>query len=647
MAIQLVADRSIVRPEGRVKLDVKNLNKTRDYVVIFRAGGQGDFRSLAGRPVLSVVDSSGVPVTAIEGKGDSMSILWNATGLAATSVPVEMVVYDRAAITAFTPTAISTLLNSGTPLRSPLTSSVDVTDRRDSVSVRLSRAGADSSPMQALQTAIRTSTDAISWTNYSRFMDSVLCGLPDDPDEARRIREARDKVKPRLRLPFPDTDAYRQLKVATEVFMMLNCGVDFERDAAGDGWFDRLTQEQIDEEGRRYGRRINGSDEIARLWEDLLNGGGTLRGSSPNRTILYLSLIRKKLGASTSAPRTIDRTTNALEILQSEESAVVCEDILLDKLTHPCFLELIWSYWHEEGMLVQSINTIAWRFQNRRAPGVRDSLALLEIDPLRPLNNFIWGYIQDEQHRLTPVRRTYEYDHHYGVTVLGRSMPPVRGADSRTRFIEAFHNLLYLGAIFFKEDDDTTIIADGFPLLNALKEVHLLLTQGAHNQYGDLPWTARQEMLMEEWLLARPEFAEFLPRRTMVDYTEEWMDSVETMKMLQGWSTASILHFRDLGVFGEKILLGIRFAAWPSIIDPLEAANWARYWRSEIQGYTHAYRAATGVDLTERPDPTMPALLLQQRFQAPLVARPRPVIGAGSRRAIPARAVSGWGRENE
>jgi hypothetical protein len=646
MAIKLQADHSIVRPDGRVKFDVVNLAKTKDYVAVFRSGGLGDFRSLAGRPALSVADASGVPVTAIEGKGDSLSILWNATGLTGTSVPVEMRVYDRSAIAAFTPAEISKLLATGAPLRSPLTSPIDVTDRRDNVQVRLTRAGADSSPLQALQSAIRTSTDAISWSNYTRFMDSVLCGLPDDPEEAKRIRDARDKVKPRLRLPFPDTDAYRQLKVATEVFLMLNCGVDFEPDRNGEGWFDRLTQAEIDEEGRRYGRRINGSEEIGRLWEDLLNGGGTLRGSSPNRTILYLALIRKKLGASTSAPRTINRS-NALEVLQTEETAVVCEDILLDKLTHPCFLELIWNYWHEEGMLVQSINTIAWRFQNRRAPGIRDSLALLEIDPLRPLNNFIWGYIQDEQHRLTPVRRSYEYDHHYGVSVLGRSMPQVRGADSRTRFIEAFHNLLYLCAIFFKEDDDTTIIADGFPLLNGLKEVHLLLTQGAHNQYGDLPWTARQEMLMEEWLLARPEFAEFLPRRTMVDYTEEWMDSVETMKMIQGWSTASILHFRDLGVFGEKILLGIRFAAWPSIIDPLDSANWARYWRSEIQGYTHAYRAATGVDLTERPDPTMPALLLQQRFQTPLISRPRPVYAAASRRSLPARANASWGRENE
>jgi hypothetical protein len=29
-----------------------------------------------------------------------------------------------------------------------------------------------------------------------------------------------------------------------------------------------------------------------------------------------------------------------------------------------------------------------------------------------------------------------------------------------------------------------------------------------------------------------------------------------------------------------------------------QGANWARFWRTEIQGYLHAYRAVTGVDLT-------------------------------------------------
>ena len=46
------------------------------------------------------------------------------------------------------------------------------------------------------------------------------------------------------------------------------------------------------------------------------------------------------------------------------------------------------------------------------------------------------------------------------------------------------------------------------------------------------------------------------------------------------------------------------------------AKNWARSWRPEIQGYLHAYRAVTGMDLTnaEMVDHTMPAIHLQKRL---------------------------------
>jgi hypothetical protein len=134
-------------------------------------------------------------------------------------------------------------------------------------------------------------------------------------------------------------------------------------------------------------------------------------------------------------------------------------------------------------------------------------------------------------------------------------------------------------------------------LLNALKEVHLILSEGMHNQYGDLPWTARIEMLMQQWLLARPEFREFLPMRTMVAYPETWMSRVDAMKNLQGWTDTSIIQFNNLAIFGEKLLLSIRFHNWSEINDRNEAANWGKYWRSEIQGYIHAYRTITGVDL--------------------------------------------------
>ena len=249
-------------------------------------------------------------------------------------------------------------------------------------------------------------------------------------------------------------------------------------------------------------------------------------------------------------------------------------------------------------MLVQTMNALSKRFQNVRNRGDYDPLAMVEIDPLRPLNNLLWGEIQDEHHRLTVVRRAYEYDHHYGLTLYGKAVPTVRGADSRSKFLEAFHNLLHLTSIFFKEDDDTTVIADGFPLLNALREVHFLLAEGAHNQFGDLPSTARQEMLIQQWILARPEFREFLPTRIMVAYPEPWMDRVDAMKKLQGWTDISVREFNALGKFGEQILLSIRFGAWSTVSDSVQAANWARFWRSEIQGYVHSYRAVTGVDMT-------------------------------------------------
>ena len=94
------------------------------------------------------------------------------------------------------------------------------------------------------------------------------------------------------------------------------------------------------------------------------------------------------------------------------------------------------------------------------------------------------------------------------------------------------------------------------------------------------------------------------------------MDAVEAMKNLQGWTDTSVLHFSDLATFGERLLLSIRYGSWTREIHPESAANWARYWRPEIQGYIHAYRTATGIDLTnpDTVDYTMPAVHLQKRL---------------------------------
>jgi hypothetical protein len=178
-------------------------------------------------------------------------------------------------------------------------------------------------------------------------------------------------------------------------------------------------------------------------------------------------------------------------------------------------------------------------------------------------------------------------------------------------------------------------------VLNALKDVHMLLSEGAHNQFGDLPVTARAEMLMQQWLLARPEFREALPSRVMVAYPEAWMERVDVMKRLQGWPDASVLHFRNLGVFGEQILLSARFRAWNETNDPQDAAAWAIFWRPQIQGYMHAYRAVTGVDLTVDVGEAQqrewiirqPSALLRQRLQS---GAPAPLLAGGASAGAPA-----------
>ena len=163
------------------------------------------------------------------------------------------------------------------------------------------------------------------------------------------------------------------------------------------------------------------------------------------------------------------------------------------------------------------------------------------------------------------------------------------------------------------------MVPDAFPLLNALKEVHLILAEGAHNQFGDLPWTSRVEMMTQQWLLARPQMRDFLCRRPMMPYTESWMPAVDAMKALQGWTDVSVIHFRDLGVFGEQIILSVRYGNWNDVNDAEEARNWALYWRNEIQSYVHAYRSVTGVDLANpvvkgKVDAIKPSIHLKRRL---------------------------------
>ncbi len=452
--------------------------------------------------------------------------------------------------------------------------------------VQMQRAETVRTEDQVLWTAIRNRTEAIGFKAYSDFISRVFC--PPGTRQAQplcgdgRIEETAE-LESRLGTDEPTqfhgADAYRLLKAATETFLIFECGVAVRAPKNKEtGKSDN--KETIPKEAGRIGEQLSYQEA-----DDALR----------------LGKVREQLAAYLSQDKLpyLNRIVEALfRQHKPTEGHPFCADILKHRWHCPCLLELIWSFWHEEGMLVQTLNAISMRFQNRRGVLDHDPLAHLNLDPLRPMSNLIWGYIQDELNRLSLARRVYEYDHHYGLTLVGKAVPEIRSADSRSKFLEAFHNLLYIASRFYREDDDTTVIADAFAVLNALKEVHLVLAQGAHNQFGDLPWNARVEMLIQQWLLARPEFREFLSRPAMVPYKEDWMGAVDVMKQLQGWSDVTVTHFRDLAVYGEQILLSIRYGDWIDVNDPDQARNWARYWRPEVQSYMHSYRAVTGVDLT-------------------------------------------------
>jgi hypothetical protein len=411
-------------------------------------------------------------------------------------------------------------------------------------------------PGELLHAVIYDRSDAISYERYNDYLERAFCGQED--------------VSVRAPSVYLGVDAYQQLKAATEAFLMCEAGTFPTGDPKGSVIRSRLEH-----------RGVTDLNELYREYrEDYLK---VLRGDL--RTLPYYERIIDALGEL------------PLKGVVPEDG---CYGIVRSRVSPPCLLELVWSYWLEEGMLMQTMNAISLRFQNKRSGG-RNPLAHLEIDPLRPLNNLIWGWIQDEPQRLSLVRRAYEYDHHYGLRLRGKAVPELEPADSRTQFLEAFHNLLYLATVFFKEEDDKNINADGFPVLNALKELHLVLAHGAHNQAGDLPWQARSEMLIVQWLLARPEMREFLGGRAMVPYPEPWMGRVDTMSALQGWGGGGVTPFRDLALYGERLLLSVRYQDWVDEVEGDEATNWAKFWRSEIQAYVHAYRSVTGVDLSADP----------------------------------------------
>jgi hypothetical protein len=499
--------------------------------------------------------------------------------------------------------------------------------------VTLERASVPPTEDQALWIAIRNRTDAIGFDRYAAFIDRLLCEGKDEgaatcggpvstSDDTSPEPSAGQFGAPSMNARLQDlrhrpsiygVDAYQLLRIATHAFLLFEGGVAITpaRNIATGNYPPGSGQEEMPGEESRLGRPITFAQARTQLADYLRNQIGNIGGNG----LPYLKRIVDAL----------------LDSGSRVEGSPFCEGTLRNRLHCPAMIELLWSFWQEQGWLVQSMNAIELRFQNRRR-GPNDPLANLALDPIRPFANLMWGFVQDRD-RLSVARRSLEYSYAYGFELEGKAVEGVLPVESRTKFIEAFHTLLYRAAQFYAEDAITTVRADGFTLLQALKDVHLEMAEGYNNQADDLKRTARAEMLTMQWLFARPEMREFLRGRAMVPYREKWMGQVDTMKRLLGGPDVSVTHFRELADSGEKVCLAVRYGDWIAVNDQTQALNWARYFKPEIQAYLHAYQAVTGVDLAAEMTDTRRS---QDRYVQPSVHLRQRSIAARSQAALAA-----------
>ena len=255
---------------------------------------------------------------------------WDTTGLAPGTYPARAQLVDR---------ADNPIRNDdGNTLEATTDAEVQVRplSRGDVLPVTLRRSTALRTGDQILWSLIRERTGALSFTGggYKLFVDKVLC----DPDSATNSR-VHDRLAPRVKELGTHSygmAAYELLKMATEVYLLIECGVALDKS------FDRAGFD-VNSETARLGERISVTELRNRLNRYFHSG-----------RLPYL-----------------DRVVEAVfPDGRTDVDSIFCPGALSSRVTAPCLLELIWSYWHEEGMLVQTMNAVARRFQNVRAPGV-------------------------------------------------------------------------------------------------------------------------------------------------------------------------------------------------------------------------------------------------------------------------------------
>lgn len=459
------------------------------------------------------------------------------------------------------------------------------------------RSGGFKTKDQALWVAIRNHSQRIGFDQYSRFIDTLF----RDAGGAGEIFGFEDAARPfsgtlqrAIHLGLGSDQMHTLLSTATEVYLAVRSGL-------------AIDPELLDMDQER-GRLRDTTMTQARLLDGITK---YLESTGNIQALPYIRRIAESLIASEVLS---DNSGNGFDIERQ---------FIRRRVGNPPLLELIWSYWMEEAGLSQAMYAITRRVGNESA-GDFDPLTEFELDCIRPVSAFILGANKDL--RVSTIKeRALEYAKHYGILLQGNAVKDLRPADVRTQFLPAYHDLLRKAVEFIDLSSNTQVEANPFHLHNAIRNLHLVLSESAHNAYVDVAWRSRAEMLSQQWILSRPETREFLRGRYMVPYSERWMGPLDMMNKIMRWNQVSVSQFSDLARFGEQLVLSIRMGDWRAEnTSDEQARNWADYWRFEIQQYVSSYHAVTGVDITGRTvqsqdvalASTSPAILLQRRNAA-------------------------------
>ncbi|MGH8550482.1 MAG: hypothetical protein ACRERU_18145, partial [Methylococcales bacterium] len=226
---------------------------------------------------------------------------------------------------------------------------------------RLRREASPPTDDQAFWVAIRNRTQAIGFNKYCDFIDNVLCppGSPNDYGSPS-VESRRNELAGRKTIH--GTDAYNLLKLATEAFLISQCGVvPFEGGVFST--FDEVTGMEKETapgfdpvlEGKRSDLPVDTQADrdnvVETIRQQLMSYLGTAAGST---TIPYLDRIVNQItGRSLTEGFFVQDVERQFAGSPIGEGLPYCkqEVILQHRATCPSMIELIWSYWHEEGLL--------------------------------------------------------------------------------------------------------------------------------------------------------------------------------------------------------------------------------------------------------------------------------------------------------